>query len=188
MRKWRTMQNTVLQLVLLVGLVGPCSVSLGVANDSRPATSVETEKKQPVSTPGVLKKNKTEVTPLNSERPGKPMLAKPMSFGEIFQVMSGLVLVIVLIVGMMWLLKRFGGFTGSTNRNIRLIGGINVGTREKIVLVQIGDEQIVLGIAPGSVRKIHILSENIDTEETQEASDGSFSEKLKKAFGQGHRG
>ena len=46
--------------------------------------------------------------------------------------------------------------------NIRVLSAISLGGKEKAVLLQIGNEQVVLGVSPGNVRKVHTLSVPVD--------------------------
>jgi len=87
-----------------------------------------------------------------------------ISAGSILQIVIGLFVVLVIIVGAGWLLKRFGGVGGMSNANLKVVAGITVGQREKIVIVQAGDAQILIGISPGSIRKLHVLERHISNE------------------------
>jgi flagellar protein FliO/FliZ len=75
----------------------------------------------------------------------------------IFQLLAGLVLVVGLIFGSLWLLKRLSSPRGATAGLLRVLAGTAVGPRERVVLVEIGDEWLILGVAPGSVSALHRL-------------------------------
>jgi len=87
-----------------------------------------------------------------------------MGTGNIVQIVLGLFVVLMMIFGAGWMMKRFGGFGGVSNANLKVVAGITVGQREKIVVVQAGDVQILVGIAPGNIRTLHVLDKNIDHE------------------------
>jgi len=40
---------------------------------------------------------------------------------------------------------------------MKIIGGVALGPRERIVLVEIGNEWLVVGIVPGQIRTLHRL-------------------------------
>jgi len=109
-----------------------------------------------------------------------------MGTGNIVQIVLGLFVVLMMIFGAGWMMKRFGGFGGVSNANLKVVAGITVGQREKIVVVQAGDVQVLVGIAPGNIRTLHVLDKNIDDESaladksavTVEA-DGGFLDQLK---------
>jgi len=79
-----------------------------------------------------------------------------MTPGYIAQLFAGLALVIGLIIVLAALFKRFGQPVMNQNP-MRVLGGLSVGQRERLVLVQVGEEQILLGVAPGHVTKIKTL-------------------------------
>jgi flagellar protein FliO/FliZ len=77
--------------------------------------------------------------------------ASPLSIGSLTQLTLSLIAVVALIVGLSWALKRlrFGAAKGSGT--IAVLEELALGPRERIVLVRVGDSQVLLGVAPGSV-------------------------------------
>jgi flagellar protein FliO/FliZ len=45
---------------------------------------------------------------------------------------------------------------------MKVLGGISVGQRERLVLVQIGSKQLLVGVAPGSVNHVMVFDEPLD--------------------------
>ncbi|MDN5752493.1 MAG: flagellar biosynthetic protein FliO [Nitrosospira sp.] len=84
-----------------------------------------------------------------------PAGASPAADGGMLQVMLGLVLVLAVIAGSAWLLKRFGGMPRGSAGAIKVIGGSAVGQRERVVLVEVADTWLVIGVAPGQVTALH---------------------------------
>ncbi|WP_218141480.1 flagellar biosynthetic protein FliO [Nitrosovibrio tenuis] len=80
-----------------------------------------------------------------------------VSDGGMLQVMLGLGLVLALMAGLAWLLRRFTGMQRGTAGAIRVIGGSAVGQRERVVLVEIADTWLVIGVAPGHVSALHSM-------------------------------
>jgi flagellar protein FliO/FliZ len=81
----------------------------------------------------------------------------PVSGGSLLQVMLGLGLVLVVMAGFVWLLKRLRGMQSGSGDTIRIIGGSVVGQRERIVLVEVADTWLVIGVAPGHVTALHSM-------------------------------
>lgn len=81
----------------------------------------------------------------------------PLSAGSLLQVTLGLAAVVITIFALAWFVRRYGRFQSSTGGTLRIIGGLSVGPREKIVLVQVYGRQLVLGVAPGRVQMLHAL-------------------------------
>ena len=67
----------------------------------------------------------------------------------------GMGLVLALIAACAWLVKKLGPRTLAANGILRVITGAAVGQRERVVVVEIGDTWLVLGVAPGSINALH---------------------------------
>ncbi len=76
---------------------------------------------------------------------------------SLLQVLLGLAVVIALLLGGLWLLKRLSAPRGAAAGMLRIIAGTAVGPRERVVLVEVGDTWLVVGVAPGQVRALHQL-------------------------------
>ncbi len=68
-----------------------------------------------------------------------------------------LVLVLGLILGLAWVLKRLPGSGLRAADGLRVVASIPLGAKERAAVVQVGDEQLLLGIGPGGVRTLHLL-------------------------------
>lgn len=74
------------------------------------------------------------------------------------QVLLGLGLVLAAVAGSAWLLRRFSPGQIGAGGAIRVIGGVSLGPKERLVLVEIGETWLVLGVAPGQVNALHTLA------------------------------
>jgi flagellar protein FliO/FliZ len=83
--------------------------------------------------------------------------AAPMGAGSLLQVFAGLMLVLLLVMGAAWALRRIGRVPGMSNQAIKLLGAASVGSRERVVLLEVAGTWIVVGVAPGQVRGIATL-------------------------------
>jgi flagellar protein FliO/FliZ len=86
-----------------------------------------------------------------------PAAAEPSLGGSLVQVLFGLLMIIGLIGAAAWLLRRLGPMPGSANGALRVLGGLSMGARERVVLIQVGQTQLLLGVAPGRVQALHVL-------------------------------
>ena len=77
------------------------------------------------------------------------------------QTLLWLMVIIGLILALAWVAKRFSNGTGFGSQGMKVISALPVGNRERIALVQVGDKQILLGIAPGNVSKLHVFDEPV---------------------------
>jgi flagellar protein FliO/FliZ len=72
------------------------------------------------------------------------------------QVLFGLVLVFGVLAGCVWLLKRFSSPVRG-NGLLRVLGVTAVGPREKVVLLEVGEKILMLGVTPNNVRTLHVF-------------------------------
>lgn len=84
-------------------------------------------------------------------------------------MLLSLLLVLALVGLCAWLLKRFALVPSAGSGLIRILAGASVGPRERIVLVQVSDQWLLLGVAPGQVRMLQSLprSETADSPPAQ---------------------
>lgn len=73
------------------------------------------------------------------------------------QMVLGLAFVLGLIVLASWLLRRFGAGPAAAGSLVRVVTAASVGPRERVVLVEIADTWLVLGVAPGRINALHEL-------------------------------
>lgn len=113
-----------------------------------------------------------------------PAAAPDFMSGEyLLQVALSFVVVIALMVAMLWFLRRMNGLTGSSNGVLRVLASVSLGQRERAVLIAVGEKQMLLGIAPGSVRTLHVFDEPVVTPDgPQSAVTMSFGAALKQAI------
>jgi len=87
----------------------------------------------------------------------RTLTESPLSAVNLLQTLMGLLLVLACVVLVAWLLKRTNSFHTAANGKLKVIAGIPLGSRERAVLVQIGDEQILLGVTPQQINTLHKL-------------------------------
>jgi flagellar protein FliO/FliZ len=77
--------------------------------------------------------------------------ALPDAGGSIIQMLFGLGLVLAMLFGTLWVLKRISLPRGPGSGLMRVVAGIPVGPRERVVLLEVGSSWLVLGVAQGQV-------------------------------------
>jgi flagellar protein FliO/FliZ len=83
--------------------------------------------------------------------------ASPLGTESLFQTAGGLLLILLLILGGAWLFKRYGSLPMGGKGLVKVIGGASVGARERVVLIEVENSRLLLGVAPGQVRTLHRL-------------------------------
>lgn len=113
-------------------------------------------------------------------------IASPISFVGMLQVLLGLGLVLAAVAGSAWLLRRFSPGQIGAGGAVKVIGGVAVGPKERLVLVEIGETWLVLGVAPGRVNALHTLAKpeavELPAERQPDRGEPGFSMWLKQAI------
>ncbi|MDB6443573.1 MULTISPECIES: flagellar biosynthetic protein FliO [Pseudomonas] len=103
--------------------------------------------------------------------------------GQLAQLVLGLLLVLGLIFFLAWLLRRVqqAGPAGK-GQVIDIVGSRALGPRDRLVLVQVGNEQILLGLSPGTITALHVLKEPVQVPSTEQATP-EFAQRLMELLG-----
>jgi flagellar protein FliO/FliZ len=82
----------------------------------------------------------------------------PASAGGLLRVVLALIVVLAAVLVAAWLARRMRALSGSGgNANLEMLAQLPLGSRERAVLLRVGDCQVLIGVAPGSVRTLHVL-------------------------------
>ena len=84
--------------------------------------------------------------------------------GTLASIGFGLVAVVAAILILAWLARQVPMLRRSSGP-IAILGGLNVGNRERIVLVEVHGERVLLGVTPGSVTTLHVLERSLPAAE-----------------------
>jgi flagellar protein FliO/FliZ len=101
----------------------------------------------------------------------------PMSGGYLLQLILGLIVVIICIVALAWITKRVNRLQSSGDGYLKVLGGLSMSARERVVLLQVGEQQLLVGVSPGRINTLHVLDSPV-TGSDKTSNAGSFSEKL----------
>jgi len=83
--------------------------------------------------------------------------ASPEFSGSILQVILSLIVVVLLLLFSLYVLKRLMAPRGAAAGLLHVIAGTAVGSRERVVVVEIADTWLVIGVAPGRITPLHQL-------------------------------
>jgi flagellar protein FliO/FliZ len=165
----------------LIALALACSLATGAASAGQDAASAPA--------PAVVE------SPASAPAPAAPAAAPPAlqpapayssgpAAGSLLQTIVALCFVLGLLGVLAWAMKRYGPKAQGGAANLRLVGALNLGGRERIMVVEVGDQWIVVGASPGRINALATMpkQEGIAvpvTQQTNLAAAGSFSEWLK---------
>jgi len=84
--------------------------------------------------------------------------------GSLLQMLLALAVVIVLIVGLSFAIRKFNMFTAGSSAHIRIVGGLALSNKDRLLLVQVGNEQLLISASPGRVGMVHEMREPVDVD------------------------
>lgn len=95
-----------------------------------------------------------------------------------------LAIALLLVLLVFWVfakvMRQLQGPRGAVHSGLRIVGALSLGQRERVVVVQAGDDQLVLGVTASQINTLHILSRPLDTGGGAELGD--FRQKLSAAL------
>lgn len=83
---------------------------------------------------------------------GTPGIDGLAAFGKIVVAM---VVILAVIFACAWLAKRLGAAGGAGGGHMRIVSGKALGNKEKIVIVEVNETWLVLGVTPTHISKLH---------------------------------
>jgi flagellar protein FliO/FliZ len=96
-----------------------------------------------------------------------PQTAVPSTGADSFvQVTIALAVVLAAVFAAAWLMQRLRNFGGGQAGSIKVITSVALGAKERAVVVQVGRQQLLLGVAPGRVTTLHVLAEPLNGQES----------------------
>jgi flagellar protein FliO/FliZ len=84
--------------------------------------------------------------------------------GGALEVILALLLVVGLIALLAWAARRMRRFGIGGGQRIQVLSDQAVGPKERCVLVRVGDTDILIGVAAGEVRALHVFPAGANTE------------------------
>lgn len=74
--------------------------------------------------------------------------------GGVLKMVIGLAVVLAVMALITWVLKRMMPGVGNKQSVIRIVGGVSVGSRERVVVLEVGGRWLVVGVAAGQVSSL----------------------------------
>jgi flagellar protein FliO/FliZ len=86
---------------------------------------------------------------------GQHAAAAPSLFGAVLALLA----VLALVIGLGWLLKRMPGSGFRPAEGMKLVASLSVGAKERVVVVEVNGQQLLLGVTAGGINTLHTLPE-----------------------------
>lgn len=92
-----------------------------------------------------------------------------MANTDIGSMVLSLLMVLALIIISALVLKRFN-FTQQQTGQLKVVASLSLGVKERLVVAQVGNQQLVLGVTPQQVTLIKSLEEPIESSNAENTS------------------
>lgn len=114
-----------------------------------------------------------------------PELFDPLSSGYLLKLVLSLVIVLALMFVVVWLLKRTGRFNGRAGSYpLHVLAQMPVGTRERVLLIAVGERQMLLGVSQGHIEPLGWVDPPLSTQ-TKAPREETFAQLIKNHLPQG---
>ena len=149
--------STVLPLMAAcsIALAAPASAPVPAsvpAETAAPGAAAEAASEKPAAAAAAVP---APAAALPAMPAGAPMTMAPTSSaGSLLQTIFALMFVLALLIGLAWFMKRYGPKVMGGNNKMRVVSSLNLGGRERIVLVEVADQWIVVGASPGRINAL----------------------------------
>ena len=92
---------------------------------------------------------------------------------DILHWLLALIFVLVVFLILAWLLKKSSNLNLNKKYQLTIVAGLSLGMREKLVLVNVGEKQVLLSVTPGRIDKLLELEGEHRLCQNQEMDSGA---------------
>ena len=86
----------------------------------------------------------------------------PVGVGGLGEVAFALMIVLAAIFIIAWIVRRMRLASSRVGGAIDVLAEVPLGQKERAVLLKVGNTQLLLGVAPGRVNTLHVLTEPLE--------------------------
>jgi flagellar protein FliO/FliZ len=104
---------------------------------------------------------------------------------SVLHTAGALLVVLALIFALAWLARRLQSMRPAVAGALRIEGGVQVGARERVILLRAGDKHLLVGVAPGRVQTLHVFDQALQLETRPDTAVAvpAFNDLLRRALG-----
>lgn len=101
--------------------------------------------------------------PALADTPATGVATGGLAAGDIasatLRMVAGLAIVLALLGATAWVSRRFRTGSGARSGLIEIVTGLSLGNRERVVLLKVGSDQVLIGISPSGLRTLHVIGQ-----------------------------
>lgn len=110
--------------------------------------------------------------------------ALPDQGSYMLQVLLGLIFVLGVIFAAAWLMRRVGQGPFTAGNQMKILAALPMGTRERVVLLDVGGQQLLLGITATTINTLHTFDEPVISA-TEKTPATDFASKIREVMARG---
>lgn len=77
--------------------------------------------------------------------------------GPVLRMVVSLAAVLAVVAGLAWVAQKLRAGGRLKSGLIEIVSGVSLGAREKVVLLRVGQEQILVGVSPSGMSALHVI-------------------------------
>ena len=99
---------------------------------------------------------------------------KPLSLGNVFSMLFGLAIVLGVLFGGAWLVKRLQNVRGQLpdQQLIKVLSVQQLGLKDRVMLLQVGEERVLVGSSNNGLRTLHSWKQGDSFQSAMQQSAG----------------
>ena len=88
---------------------------------------------------------------------------EPLAARNLLHLTLSLAAVVAAIALLAWLMRRMQRLQGGSSANMRVVGSLGLGPRERILLIEAGETQLLVGVSAAGIQSLHVFDTPLDT-------------------------
>lgn len=93
----------------------------------------------------------------------------PITSYAVMKMCVGLIIVIIMLYATLYFLKKIQQVKTHNKKGMKIIDGLSLGMRDKLLLIEVNQCQILIAVTPGNIRKIETFKNTQFNEQFQHA-------------------
>jgi flagellar protein FliO/FliZ len=98
-------------------------------------------------------------------------MSSQLGWSDLLRYGASFFFVIALLLALLWALKRLqgGALMARKHQQLQIIEALSLGPRQKLVLIQVADQRLLLGVTAGQIQTLATLPAGDPTQAAKEA-------------------
>ena len=101
--------------------------------------------------------------------------------GDILSLGASMIIIVGIIVLLGWLYSRSRFMSGGTSDVINVVATRALGPKERLMVVEVADQQLLIGMTAAGVQTLHVLDKPVAATQ-KESNQAGFAGRLRAAF------